>query len=234
MPRNDKVIPKQTEKLIYQEASSRCSFCPEDHIPLLDIHHIVPRADGGSNDPSNLILVCKNCHARIDSGAISSDEVSRVKHTQRVIPLIPRGKTSSGNNLTIGGDVTSSIIANSLTITGDVKLPRRMSHPAGSIGANLNKKNYIAHLVEQYHTLRSADGSYGRTVQYEYAVLYKSIERKFKAKTYFIPESRFEDLVQYLQNRIDATIQGKRNRKNGYKNYSDFYEYIRDHGDPTS
>ena len=29
------------------------------------VHHIVPVASGGSDDPQNLITLCKTCHARI-------------------------------------------------------------------------------------------------------------------------------------------------------------------------
>jgi hypothetical protein len=28
----------------------------------LTVHHVVPRADGGSNDPSNLVTLCSQCH----------------------------------------------------------------------------------------------------------------------------------------------------------------------------
>ncbi len=29
---------------------------------LLDLHHIVPKAKGGSDDPSNLVTWCRSCH----------------------------------------------------------------------------------------------------------------------------------------------------------------------------
>lgn len=29
---------------------------------LMEVHHIVPRSDGGSNHPDNLVLLCARCH----------------------------------------------------------------------------------------------------------------------------------------------------------------------------
>lgn len=33
-----------------------------------DAHHVVPLAEGGDDEPSNLICVCPNCHRRLHSG----------------------------------------------------------------------------------------------------------------------------------------------------------------------
>jgi hypothetical protein len=55
--------------------------------------------------------------------------------------------------------------------------------------------------------------------RFSHAVLFKNIERKFKAPTYFIPQARFGELVEYLQHRVDQTILGKRNRARGIPNY---------------
>ena len=34
-----------------------------------EVHHIVPLADGGTDDADNLMLVCKSCHAKLDTAA---------------------------------------------------------------------------------------------------------------------------------------------------------------------
>jgi 5-methylcytosine-specific restriction endonuclease McrA len=31
----------------------------------LDVHHVIPLYRGGTNDPSNLISLCRECHAKI-------------------------------------------------------------------------------------------------------------------------------------------------------------------------
>lgn len=33
----------------------------------LQIHHIIPKRDGGENIPENMITVCKKCHGKIHS-----------------------------------------------------------------------------------------------------------------------------------------------------------------------
>src|SRR6266540_3962860 len=64
-------------------------------------------------------------------------------------------------------------------------------YPPGCIGADLPKRNYVKYLVDRYHKLREADVSFGRKGQFHYAVLFKNIEARFRAPTYFIPERRF-------------------------------------------
>ena len=54
----------------------------------------------------------------------------------------------------------------------------------------------------------------------------KFIEQ-FKVKTYFIKQEKFQDLCEYLYWRIERTIQGKRNKSNGIKNYESFEEYCK-------
>jgi len=60
-------------------------------------------------------------------------------------------------------------------------------------------------------------------------VLFKNIETTFKAPTYFIPENRFGELVDYLHHRVDNTILGKVNGKRGIPNYESFDEYVMQH-----
>lgn len=103
----------------------------------------------------------------------------------------------------------------------------KMEYPAGSIGADLVRRNYIRYLVERYFRYREADASFGPKAvrRFSYAVLFKNIESRFKAPTYFIPVARFDDLVDFLQRKIETTILGKRNRSRGHRNYETFDEF---------
>ncbi|MFZ1219450.1 MAG: hypothetical protein WAO00_09160 [Chthoniobacterales bacterium] len=103
----------------------------------------------------------------------------------------------------------------------------KMEYPIGSIGADLLRRNYVRYLTERYFRYREADASFGRKAvrRFSYAVLFKSIENHFKAPTYFIPISRFDELVDFLQRKIEATILGKRNRGLGHRNYETFDEF---------
>ena len=106
---------------------------------------------------------------------------------------------------------------------------RPTSYPEGCVGANLAKRNYVKYLVERYNHYREADARFGRTARFHYSVLFKNIESKFKAPTYFIPETRFGELVDYLHERIDNTILGRVNNKRGIPNYESFDEYVMQH-----
>ena len=38
----------------------RCRECGET---ATDVHHVIRRADGGTDDPANLVSLCRGCHA---------------------------------------------------------------------------------------------------------------------------------------------------------------------------
>lgn len=109
---------------------------------------------------------------------------------------------------------------------GEKRKPK-MEYPAGSIGSDLLRRNYIRYLTERYFRFREADSSFGPKAvrRFSYAVLFKNIETRFKAPTYFIPVARFDELVDFLHRKIEATILGKRNRSRGHRNYETFDEF---------
>jgi HNH endonuclease len=43
--------------------NSQCASCGNQE--KLVLHHIKPRSEGGGNDPSNLQILCEDCHRRI-------------------------------------------------------------------------------------------------------------------------------------------------------------------------
>ena len=63
-------ITEEHRALLHQfckQFRSVCQSCKKKHLKRdLDLHHIVPRADGGTNEPENLILLCMNCHDLIE------------------------------------------------------------------------------------------------------------------------------------------------------------------------
>jgi hypothetical protein len=103
----------------------------------------------------------------------------------------------------------------------------KMEYPAGSVGADLLRRNYVRYLTERYFRYREADASFGPKAarRFSYAVLFKNVEDRFKAPIYFIPIARFDELVDFLQRKIEATILGKRNRARGHRNYESFDEF---------
>lgn len=59
---------------IYEKYGGKCFVCKFDEI--VEVHHIVPRALGGKNNPENLILLCPNHHAMADRGMLSIKDLS--------------------------------------------------------------------------------------------------------------------------------------------------------------
>jgi hypothetical protein len=139
-------------------------------------------------------------------------------------------KTKNALNLS-GGNLAGAAIhvGDRVNVRVSKGSKRPASYPEGCIGANLAKRNYVKYLVERYNHFREADARFGRTAHFHYSVLFKNIETTFKAPTYFIPESRFEELVDYLHHRVDNTILGRVNNKRGIPNYESFDEYVMEH-----
>jgi hypothetical protein len=135
--------------------------------------------------------------------------------------------------ITNSGNVTiadSTIHGGVQTTINQIHRGRRSSrpteYPLGSIGRNLMKRNYVRYLVERYHRFHEADSKLGiGPARFSYAVIFKNIERKFKAPTYFIPESRFNELVEDLQRRINRTVLARSNQKRGIRNYASPEEF---------
>jgi hypothetical protein len=215
----NKSIPSKVQKFIFQQSHSRCPFCGESDVNVLEIHHIIERALGGSNQPENLILVCSNCHSKITNGGIRQSEVIAMK-SQLSAKKPTDGKTT--NVINVSGGQHSGLIANVVNLkTSRIHSPK-LSHPPGSIGSNLLFRNYVKYLIDRYNEFKAADK---HVPKFSYAVIYRAIKSQFKANWDFVPIERFSDLVSFLQVRIDRTILGKIQKSRGYRNYESFEQY---------
>jgi 5-methylcytosine-specific restriction protein A len=61
----------EVKAYVLQQANGRCEVCTSpapfldvDGMPFLEVHHVKPLADGGSDRVGNAIAVCPNCHRR--------------------------------------------------------------------------------------------------------------------------------------------------------------------------
>lgn len=66
-------LSKRTITKILCRANIGCSICGWNK-STCDIHHIIPRKNNGSDEISNLIIVCPNCHRIIHNSNVYSEE----------------------------------------------------------------------------------------------------------------------------------------------------------------
>lgn len=78
----------RTQKLI-TEIGTKCCYpnCKENI--TLEVHHIIPRSEGGSNKENNLVVLCNNHHKLADVGSIPKQRlkhhsVAKIKQNRRI------------------------------------------------------------------------------------------------------------------------------------------------------
>lgn len=101
----------------------------------------------------------------------------------------------------------------------------KLELPDGALGKDLLKKNYIDHLKKRYGDFKQTELT-RKGEKFNWGGFTKSLSDRYKsAGINYIDVRHFDDLVSYLQKRIDGTIMGKVNKSKGIKNYSTFEEF---------
>jgi hypothetical protein len=198
---------------------------PELAIPDLgvNLHHIQWLDYWKSDGFEKLTTAIRQCDSQTWSAKVIhlKDAVRRKKD----LGAAPhRRNTAASNVIRINGDITGSIVANTVHVSS--RRSPRVNYPVGCVGANLHKKNYVAYLIARYFMYRDADSSYGATRPFSHAEIHRTIESKFKVKTYFVPETLFGKECDYVKQRIDKTVVGKNNLSRGIRNYESFGEFL--------
>lgn len=65
---------------ILQRDSYKCKQCNTKK-GVMEVHHIIFRSEGGSDDPENLITLCHNCHSALHDGKIKLKNRGKKKGT---------------------------------------------------------------------------------------------------------------------------------------------------------
>ena len=55
-------IPNSVRRKVYARDGFRCALC--DSTRYIQIHHVIPRGQGGSDFVENLITLCSVCHGQ--------------------------------------------------------------------------------------------------------------------------------------------------------------------------
>ena len=66
--KNNALENRAMRQRVIEARGPKCEKCGYDKEPVLEMHHIKQRKDGGSNELDNLLLLCPNCHGEIHHG----------------------------------------------------------------------------------------------------------------------------------------------------------------------
>lgn len=221
--------------------------------------HIKARSKGGPRyDPkqtvkerheyANLVLLCSRHSKLIDSApkTYTVDVLREMKEMhERTSGSIELSQSDAlkaeallkdyrAIYIAAGGHVMvnspGSVQATTVTIKTTKRWVKSVPAP-GSLGSDVVRRNYVKYLIDRYKEFASKQT--GRT-KFRHAAIYSRIKEEFKADWDRMPLTRFEDLIEFLHNRINRTQIGSINRSKGFKNYSTFDEYRRVHGGETN
>jgi hypothetical protein len=218
-------LPKRVEKAVFQQFDSRCPFCEESDISALQVHHIEPYAEVKAHAIENLILVCANCHGRIDAGEIPLAAVCRAK--AKAASGSPPSRRPRGDTIILDHSHNNGIVANQVTIKTPTRRGVAAPAPSGTIASDRDSRNYVKYLIDRYHTFKRAE--IGADAM-RHAVFYAAIKRSFGAKWDHVPLERCDELAAFIQGRIDKTVLGRNKKADGLPRYRSFEAYLEKYG----
>jgi len=80
---NRATIPPAMRRRILARDGHRCRMKGCGQIRFLEVHHLVPRAEGGRNTPGNLVTLCAGCHRLLHERYLSGEK----RHDHLFVPL---------------------------------------------------------------------------------------------------------------------------------------------------
>ena len=73
---------ENTKAMVLNRDSYICKYCKGKHKDSkLEVHHIIYRGKGGSDDKDNLITLCHTCHKKLHNGKINPNFTGKTKGT---------------------------------------------------------------------------------------------------------------------------------------------------------
>jgi hypothetical protein len=242
---------QKTLKRLFACAGLECAFpgCTSpnfdaDGNTLADVAHIHADApDGARYDPNqteadrqsfdNLVVLCASHHRMVDAApdTYPASFLRAIKSTQEVerspgehVAIVSAGRPRSGAAVVgnIGPMIIESpnaAIAQNMTIRANGRSVK-VQPPVGTIGADERASRYVAYLIKRYNEFAASEPS--RRTKFSYAAISKNVESKFNGKWQLQPLSKFNDICDYLHDRISKTRQAKLNTSKDRKSYRTF------------
>lgn len=197
------------------------------------------------NGFENLLLLCSHHHKEIDSlpDVYTTEQLTIMKHNHETM----NGRLENESDTFIANLIFSAMSKAVSAVNGSGNLAinspgaiqahtlnLKTSHtkqvvapPPGTIGADQKASRYIEYLIQRYNKFAGAD--YSRKTSFSYGAISKNITDKFGTKWQLQSIQKCEEIIFYLQNRIEKTRIAKMNRANGVASFSTFEEYFVKH-----
>ena len=191
---------------------------------------------------NNLILLCSRHHTIIDN-EISEHSVEKLiaikKQHEQSGPVeisphttsVAQALLSSYQNIAIqnnSGQVAvnspGAIQANTLNLK-TTKKKVSIAPPSGSVSSELDMCSYVEYLISKHQDYQKQHKE--KEGRYKYMAIYNAIKREYGCKWQLVPVARFEELVIFLQKKIDNTKVGRIRKSWDQKRYHGFEEHIR-------
>lgn len=184
-------------------------------------------------DPSNsvlenLILLCSNCHSKVDSIFSESDirywkRMASSGHLPPPEGPKPRGKAAPSLSMRDNHGVAGAhVTIERLTVKQERK--GKSGPVAGTIGADADMRTYADYLVKRYIDWRKKGIKGGKDKRNfapgsAHSILGKGFGSP--SSVFLIPQNRFEDWFRQAQSKIDGTVWGKINQHRNYRSWED-------------
>lgn len=217
-----------------------------------EIAHIRAASKGGPRyDPSqsdderhgfdNLLLLCGRHHRIIDSEVENHPVELLISYKSRwgqkgLVEITPRTTSVAevlinnyqnirveNNSGQVAINSPGAIQAGTLNLKS-TKQKVTIAPPEGSVSSDLNQCVYIEYLIGKYKDYQKQDTS--KQDKYKYMAIYNAVKRQFGCKWQLIPSARFDELVQFLQGKIDNSKVGRIRKSAGQKRYHSFDEHL--------
>lgn len=119
-----------------------------------------------------------------------------------------------------------SIQARHVTIKTSRKNPP-VPLPSDAIGANIEMRSYVEYLTKRYIEFRLGGIKSGKDRRsFHPSMFHQLIQREFGARANLLPQTRFGELVAFIQAAIDDTIIGRNRRAYGERSYHSFEVHL--------
>lgn len=209
------------KRKLQQEAQSLCPFCGNADTATWQYHHI--DEDRSNTVYENMILTCANCHSKIRLGDISPTDVFIKKRQirwefEQGVLRTRNTEDSSVNSIGDNNRIIGSF--NNIKITAPAKTIK-IQHPDGSIGADVACRGYVDYLIDKLIIAQDKSGLVA-----SHQKVHTTIQRCFGGKVFFLPTSKMDDLVNFLQDKIDKTKFCRGLAKSGKRFYHSRQEHI--------